>query len=146
MPMRIRCACAGVNKAGGRDFCMASNRRVTVGVSRSSRRTSRPALARWAAMRAPIVPAPSTAALRMVGDIDPKVSHIRKAGAHYPEKPIHRPAAPTTDHNVTETRPTSLPHSGPTRASLAVATLRRTVKVKTMAGKRKVIFVRKASL
>ena len=64
----------------------------------------------------------------------------------YPENPIQRPAAPTTDHNVTEATATSFLQTGLTRVSSAAATLRRTVKVKTIAGKRKVIFVQNAAL
>src|SRR5215831_19318002 len=43
------------------------------------------------------------------------------------ENPIHRPPTPTPDHSATETKATTLLHSGPMRASSPIATLRRTV-------------------
>ena len=58
------------------------------------------------------------------------------------ENPIHRPPIPTADHSVTETRATSLLQSGPTFS--AIVTLRRTVKVKTSASNRDVIFTQNA--
>src|SRR5260370_15496584 len=60
------------------------------------------------------------------------------------ENPIHRPPIPTPDHSVTETKATSLLQRGRIRASSAVATLRRTVNVKTIARNRDVILTQNA--
>jgi len=70
LPVSIRVACSGVKNAAGFAFfnavSAASARwlRSPSGVARSSSSTGTPALARCAAMREPIVPAPSTAARR----------------------------------------------------------------------------------
>src|ERR1700726_1801807 len=60
------------------------------------------------------------------------------------ENPIHRPPLPTPDHNMTETKATTLLQSGPLRASSVIATLRRTVKVNTIARNKDVIFTQNA--
>src|SRR5882724_8192911 len=75
LPMEIFTARAGVKNAAGRDCLAASRPARTIllwsapgasglrsGGTMSRRMHGRPALAKWAAMRAPIVPAPRTAA------------------------------------------------------------------------------------
>ena len=65
VPRRMRSASRGLARAAGRAASIRSNPPWTASRSRSSRSTARPALAAWAAMAAPMVPAPSTATRRM---------------------------------------------------------------------------------
>ena len=67
-------------------------------------------------------------------------SATKKTG--YPEKPIHRPAAPTIDHNVRDATAAHLLHK---RRSASTA-FRRMVNVKMSAGKSAPIFVQNAGL
>src|ERR671913_1911513 len=79
VPRRMRSASRGLARAAGRAASMRSNPPSTASRSRSSRSTARPALAAWAAMAAPMVPAPSTATRRMslVKDAPPGRSAFR---------------------------------------------------------------------
>ena len=62
------------------------------------------------------------------------------------ENPIQRPPHPTVDHSRIEVAPTMRIQNGPTRASSASVTRRRTVKVKRIARASAVIFVQNAKL
>jgi hypothetical protein len=62
------------------------------------------------------------------------------------EKPIHRPPHPTVDHNKIDVTPTMRIQNGPTPASPASATRRRTVKLKMIARASAVILVQNAKL
>src|SRR5467141_3918032 len=64
----------------------------------------------------------------------------------YFENPIHRPPAPTPNHNASDTSATSFSQGGRTRPSSAVVTFVRTVNVKTIARARHVIFTAKGVL
>jgi hypothetical protein len=68
----------------------------------------------------------------------------RFATPHH-ENPIHLPQTPTVDHNSIEIKAAALPHTGPTRAGSANATLRITVKVKIIASSSELIFTQNAS-
>src|SRR3989442_6603751 len=76
---------------------------------------------------------------RTAGSNEPSTSNVQY-------NPIAFPPIPTPDQRAIEISATSLPQKGPTRASSAMTTARRTVNVKPRAKNRQIILNQNAAL